>query len=93
MTLKTELKELRRQVERLQVEVNGRESISSMVLWEEQNGSYVNDVPDSFNGLVVHLTHEPSPVVETPNNANEGLSQNEFEELKKAIARSQLVDS
>ena len=42
MVSKTELTKLREAVQRLQVEVNGRKAISAMVVWDGQNGHYVN---------------------------------------------------
>ena len=85
MNLKTELRELRKQVERLQVEVNGRESISAMVVWDGHNGDYVSPVPNDFSGLVVHLTPDMSPAVGT--NYGEGISENEFTQLKEQLRR------
>ena len=48
-----QMKELRQQVERLQVEVAGQLSINSMVVWEEENKSSVNQTDatgDTFTG-------------------------------------------
>jgi hypothetical protein len=83
----TELRDLRQQVERLQIEVAGRQSIGVMVVWDGQNESSVNQEnfppAGTFNGLVVHLTGEPSPLEGTVI----GLSQNEFEALKQQLSR------
>jgi len=83
-----QLKDLRQQVERLQIEVAGRQSIGAMVVWDEQNESSVNQErnPNSgdFQGLVVHLTPEPSPLGGTV----DGVSQTELAALKADIVRS-----
>ena len=47
MVSRTELTKLREQVQRLQVEVNGRKAISAMVVWDGQNESSVNPIPES----------------------------------------------
>ncbi|MDA9674571.1 hypothetical protein N9T98_00090 [bacterium] len=64
-----QLKELRSKVEALQVEVAGRQNISSMAIWDEQNLSSVNQESltktEQFNGLIVHLTSERSLLEET----------------------------
>ena len=73
MAISTDLKQLRLQVEKLQVEVDGRRSIGSRVVWDQQNESSVNE---EFSGLVVHLSEE---------NHTTGISQNEFETLKQQI--------
>ena len=82
----TELRDLRQQVERLQIEVAGRQSIGVMVVWDGQNESSVNqeNFPQAgtFDGLIVHLTVEPSP----PQGTVVGISQNEFEALKQQLA-------
>ena len=80
----TQLKDLRQQLERLQVEVAGRQSIGAMVVWDGQNESSVNQIPETFSGLIVHLTPEPSPPAGTV--SSEGLSDNELEELKAQLA-------
>jgi hypothetical protein len=80
-----QLKDLRQQVEKLQIEVAGRQSIGAMVVWDEQNESSVNQVPAEFCGLVVHLTPALSPQVGTVDVI--GLNQNEFTALKKQLAR------
>ena len=82
-----QLKELRQQVEKLQVEVAGRQSIGAMVVWDEQNESSVNqENPNSgaFQGLVVHLTPEPSLQEGTV----VGIGQNALNELKAQIRES-----
>lgn len=85
-----QLKELRSKVEALQVEVAGRQNISSMVIWDEQNLSSVNQESptkaEHFNGLIVHLTPELSQPEGTFD--AEGISQNEFNELKQEIVRA-----
>jgi len=97
-SIAAELKTLRQQVEKLQVEVAGRESLGSMVVWDEQNQSYVNQkgtqVREDFSGLIVHLTSDLSPLVGTEeiDNVDRRLSQNEFEELRLQIIR-ELSDS
>ena len=67
----TQLKDLRQQVEALQVEVAGRQHISSMVIWDEQKQPSVNQKSptkaEQFNGLIVHLTSERSPLEVTVN--------------------------
>lgn len=87
-SLASDLKLLRQQVEKLQVEVAGRKSIGSIVVWDEQNQSSVNQETsrrqEDFNGLVIHLTHELSPLEGTV----KGLNQNEFEALKEQIRES-----
>ena len=90
-----QLKDLRQKVEALQVEVSGRQHISSMVVWEEQNRSYVNQEgttsDDDFSGLIVHLTQEVSTPEETVE-GKDGMSQNDFKILKEEIVR-QLAQS
>ena len=90
-----QLRELRLQVEKLQVEVKGRQEISAMVVWDGQKQSSVNSETsrqqEDFSGLVVHLTPEVSAPVETLDEAKSetsGLDQNEFNALKEAIVRS-----
>lgn len=84
-SIAADLKLLRQQVERLQVEVAGRQSIGAVVIWDEQNESSVNSetscLREGFHGLVVHLTPEPSPLEGTV----EGVSQNDLESLKAAL--------
>ena len=86
----TRLRSLRQQVEALQVEVAGRQNISSMAIWDEQNLSSVNQESptkaEPFNGLIVHLTPELSQPEGTFD--AEGISQNEFNELKQEIVRA-----
>ena len=65
MSITADLKLIRQQLERAQVDLDGRKALGAMVVWDEQKQSYVNTVPDDFNGLVVHLTPEVSPPVET----------------------------
>ena len=70
-SINAQLKDLRQQVEALQVEVAGRQHISSMVIWDEQKQSSVNQESltkaEQFNGLIVHLTPERSPLEVTAN--------------------------
>ena len=84
MSITAELKQLRQQVEKLQVEVNGRQSISSRIVWDQQNESSVNQETsrrqEEFNGLIIHLTPEMSP-----HDGTKWMSQNEFEKLKAQI--------
>jgi len=84
-SITADLKQLRQQLEKLQVEVAGQQSISAMVVWDVQNESSVNQIPEGFSGLVVHLTPELSPAVGT--SATAGLDQNEFNALKEQLAR------
>ena len=79
----TDLKWVRQQLEAAQVEVAGRQTIGAMVIWDEQNDSSVNQIPDGFSGLIVHLTPELSPQAGTV----EGISQTEFEALKADLLR------
>jgi hypothetical protein len=82
-----QLKELRQQVEKLQVEVAGRQSIGAMVVWDGQNESSVHGkYPNSgdFQGLVIHLTPELSPLAGTA----AGIGQNALNELKAQIRES-----
>ena len=85
MVSKTEITKLREAVQRLQVEVNGRKAISAMVVWDGQNESSVNSIPDEFSGLVVHLTPEPYLLEGTVSNEPEGLNNIEFEELRQQL--------
>ena len=89
-SIATQLKDLRQQVEALQVEVAGRQHISSMVIWDEQKQASVNQKTprqqEDFSGLIVHLTPEPSPLEGTVE--AHGISQNEFNELKQEIVRA-----
>ena len=91
-SLAADLKLLRLEVEKLQVEVAGRQSISAMVIWDGQNESSVNDElnPNSgtFSGLVIHLTPEPSTQERTVNCQEEGLTNLEFKQLREEIVRS-----
>ena len=91
MAISTDLKQLRQQVEKLQVEVDGRRRVGSMVIWDEQNRSSVNEktsrMQEEFSGLVVHLTPETHSHF-----ASMGLGQTEFEKLKAEI-REQLDQS
>ena len=84
MAISTDLKQLRLQVEKLQVEVDGRQRIGSYMIWDEQNESSVNQETsrkqEEFSGLIVHLTPEMSP----PNETVE-MDQNEFEKMKATI--------
>ena len=87
-SLTADLKWVRQQLEAAQVEVAGRQTIGAMVVWDEQNESSVNqqNFPNSgtFNGLIVHLMPEPSSRAATV----EGISQNEFNDLKQQIRDS-----
>ena len=83
-SLTADLKWVRQQLEAAQVEVAGRQTIGAMVIWDEQNESSVNQIPDDFSGLIVHLMPEPSPRAATV----EGISQNEFNDLKQQIRDS-----
>ena len=75
-----QLRELRQQVENLQVEVAGQKSIGSIVVWDGQNESSVNqEVSEIFSGLIVHLT---------PESISAGLPSAEFEQLRKEIVES-----
>lgn len=47
-----DLRQLRQQVERLQQEVEGRQTLAAEVVWTEDPDC----VPSSWSGLVVHLT-------------------------------------
>ena len=72
-SISAQLKDLREKVEALQVEVEvaGRQHISSMVIWDEQKQASVNQKSsrqqEDFSGLIVHLTPEPSPLEVTAN--------------------------
>jgi hypothetical protein len=87
----TELRDLRQQVEKLQIEVAGRQSIGVMVVWDGQNESSVNqeNFPNAgtFNGLVVHLTNEPSPLEGTPGATSAGISEDAYVALKARLLR------
>ena len=89
----TQLRDLRLKVEALQVEVAGRQHISSMVVWEEQNASSVNGktsrMQEDFSGLVIHLMPDASPVEGTE--SPETLSQNEFNELKQQLLNERSI--
>ena len=93
MTVQADLKILRQQLERLQVEVNGRKALGAITVWDGQKTDSVNSIPDDFNGLVVHLEPDASPSVETQTIRKQGVSQNELAAIKEAIVRQQLVDS
>ena len=84
MAISTDLKQLRQQVQKLQIEVDGRRRVGSCVIWDQQNCSSVNSEisrrQEEFSGLVVHLTSEVSP----PEGTVE-MDQNEFEKLKAEI--------
>lgn len=71
ISISTQLRELRQQVEKLQVEVAGQKSIGSIVVWDGQNESSVNQESltkaEQFNGLIVQLTSERSPLEVTVN--------------------------
>lgn len=83
-----DLKALRQQVEKLQIEVAGRQNLQAMVIWDGQNESSVNQetsrIREDFSGLVVHLT----PELSAPNRTVEGVSNLEFEALKAEIVRA-----
>ena len=93
MTLATDIKALRQQIEKLQVEVGGRQHISSMVVWDQQNQSSVygetSRIREDFSGLVIHLTKDASPVEGTKSAS--GLSQNEFNALKQKLLDEQSI--
>ena len=75
-----QLRELRQQVENLQVEVAGQKSIGSIVVWDGQNESSVNQkVSESFSGLIVHLTPESEGIE---------LTSLEYKQLKQEIVRA-----
>ena len=84
MAISTELKQLRQQVEKLQIEVNDRRRIGSRIIWDIQNEHSVNQETsrrqEEFSGLIVHLTPEISQPEGTV-----GMDQNEFERLKAEI--------
>ena len=85
-----QMKELRQQVERLQVEVAGQLSINSMVVWEEENKSSVNQtdatLADTFTGLVIHLKPYIFPTIGTTEDGQSGgLSENNFRRLKQDV--------
>ena len=83
-----DLKALRQQVEKLQIEVAGRQNLQAMVIWDGQNESSVNQetsrIREDFSGLVVHLT----PELSASNRTVEGVSNLEFEALKAEIVRA-----
>ena len=83
-----DLKALRQQVEKLQIEVAGRQNLQALVIWDGQNESSVNQessrIREDFSGLVVHLTPELSASKGTV----DGVSNLEFEELKAEIVRA-----
>lgn len=87
-SLAADLKSLRLQVERLQVEVSGRQSLDAMVIWDGHNEDYVNQktssMQEDWNGLVVHLT----PEVSSSKRTVEGLNRLEFEALKQEIVQA-----
>lgn len=87
-----QLRDLRLKVEALQVEVAGRQNISSMVVWDEQNQSSVNSktsqIQEIFSGLVVHLTPELSAQVGTEQWSKEeplGVSKIELDEIRDRL--------
>lgn len=87
-SLAADLKSLRLQVERLQVEVSGRQSLNAMVIWDGHNESSVNQktsrMQEDWNGLVVHLT----PELSSSKGTVEGINRLEFEALKQEIVRT-----
>lgn len=89
-SVSAQLKDLRQQVEALQVEVAGRQHISSMVVWDEQKQPSVNQktsrIQENFSGLIIHLTPEASTPEETL--TDHGISQNEFNELREELVRA-----
>lgn len=89
-SVSAQLKDLRQQVEALQVEVAGRQHISSMVIWDEQKQPSVNQktsrIQENFSGLIIHLTPEVSTPEETL--TDHGISQNEFNELREELVRA-----
>jgi hypothetical protein len=82
-SLTADLKWVRQQLEAAQVEVAGRQTIGAMVIWDEQNESSVNQIPESFSGLIVHLTPELSPPVGT----EDGISDDAYAALKAHLLR------
>ena len=84
-SIPSQLKDLRLKVEALQVEFAGRQHISSMVVWEEQNASSAygktSRIQENFSGLVIHLMPDISPVKVTKLPVI--LSKYEFNELKR----------
>ena len=86
----TDLKWIRQQLEHAQAVTDGQKSLGAKVVWDEQKQSSVNQktsrLQKDFSGLVIHLTPELSSSSRTVK--DDGLSQNEFIELKKVIARS-----
>lgn len=84
-SIAADLKQLRQQVEKLQVEVAGRKAIGAMVVWDEQNQSYVNQIGDDFSGLVIHLTPEPSPLEGTVESDSEEPRQTGLNQLQTEI--------
>ena len=97
MSVTSDLKQLREQVLKLQVEVNGRKSIGSKIVWDELKQSSVNQKTsrrqEEFSGLIVHLTPEISQPEGTV-----GMDQNDFEKMKAEIlgqldqSRSRVID-
>jgi len=79
-----ELKTLRLQIEQLQAEAVGRKRLSSMATWDGQKQDSVNQIPEDFSGLIVHLTDDVPSTGDTAS-VNKSMDQNEFNELKKQI--------
>lgn len=91
-SVSAQLKDLRQKVEALQVEVAGRQHITSMVIWDKQNQSSVNQnypaKAEQFDGLIVHLTHELSTPEGTERLSNKeplGVSKIEFDEIRDRL--------
>ena len=84
VSITAELKTLRLQIEQLQAEAVGRKRLSSMATWDGQNRDSVNQIPETFSGLIVHLTDDVPSSGDTVN-VKKGMDQNEFDELKKQI--------
>lgn len=62
MSITSDLKLIRQQLERAQTDLAGRESLGAITVWDGQNESSVYTYGDSFSGLIVHLTPEVSPL-------------------------------
>ena len=78
----TQLRELRQTLEKLQLEIAGRRSLQSMVVWDIQNLCYVNDeeplIDPDFHGLVIHLSPDPQA-------SGSGVSAAELEAIKERL--------
>ena len=83
-SISAELKTLRQQIEQLQAEAVGRKRLSAMTAWDGQNRDSVNQIPEGFSGLIVHLTDDV-PANGDTTDCKKGMNQNEFDELKRQI--------